>query len=779
MKRLLSVLLGISILTLCITCGPQPPRGKALYDLLGSRTNLTMLEGTRSVTWLPNGMGYLESETDTTTKTTIYYKVDPQTGNKSDLFDVKTLESLRKALTSVGLTVPADPKSKALPFGQFTYTDNASVIQFSMPSDRAAVYRYSIKTGTIQKAIRPGSTQPGTAGQARRMQGGQSSRGTQPPQRGQQLQGGLQMRGGQQLQGSFSPDYTKFAYVENYDIKVKDLTTGAEKQVTTGGKEELMNGQTDWVYPEELGQSTAYWWSPNGKMIAYLQFDEGEVYQYPLVHEVSTFEARLELERYPNAGEPNPTVNLYIVNVKTGKTVKIDTKSSKDVYIVKPTWLNNSSELLFQRLNRWQNHLELLAANPATGKVRTILDEKEDCFINLHNNYRELSDGVHFLWSSERTGWRHLYLYDYKGTLVKQLTDGEWEVSGINLIDEANKYLYFTANTNEGLESQFFRVKFDGTELRQLTQEAGVHSVSIDPAGKYYLDSFSSLTVPTTVNLYSSDGKLIKNMAKTNIAPLDSLKLEPPELVKFTAADGQTILHSILYKPAGYSKTKKYPLIVSVYGGPSGGVRNSFQTTGQLQQWAQLGFMMVKQDNRGTTNRGKKYLTMTYLKFGDVEIADQAAGVKQLAQRSYIDGSRVGIYGGSYGGYSTVMALLKYPDVFQVGAASSSVTDWHNYDSIYTERYMRLPGDNPEGYKNGSALNFVDNLKGKLLVVHGTIDNNVHPSNTIHLIDALQKAGKTFDFMFYPEQRHGISSSHLTKLRLDYLINNLKPEPVK
>ena len=760
MKRFWCVISVLAMVILIASCGYQPPRGQALYDLLQERgNNLTPLEGTRSVTWLPNGLGYLESETDTTVKMTTFYKIDPTTGEKTDLFDAKTLGDFRKALTSVGLTVPSDPNAKGLPFSQFTYTDDASVIQFSLPSDRSVSYRYSFKTGQMQKVVRPRVTQqPGTEDLLRDMQGSQL------------------------LQGNFSPDNKKLAYVKNYDIVVRDLATGAEKYVTSGGKEELMNGRTDWVYPEELGQSQAYWWSPDGKMIAYLQFDEREVNQYPLVHEVGTFEGRLELERYPNSGEPNPTVNLFVVNIETGRTIKIETNSSGDVYIVKPTWKSDNSELFFQRLNRWQNHLELLAANPATGKVRKVLDEKEECFINLHSDYRELSDGKRFIWSSERTGWRHLFLYDYNGTLIKQLTNGDWEVSRINLIDEANNYIYFTANTNEGLEAQFFRVKLDGTGLTQLTKEEGVHSVSIDPAGKYYLDSYSSLTVPTTVNLYTADGTLIKNMAKTNTAPLDSLKLEPPELVRFKAADGQTELHAVLYKPAGYSKSKKYPLLVSVYGGPSGGVRNSFQTLGSLQQWAQLGFMMVKQDNRGTTNRGKKYLTMTYLKFGDVEMADQAAGVQQLAKRAYIDSSRVGIYGGSYGGYSTVMTLLKYPDVFQVGVATSSVTDWKNYDTIYTERYMRLPNDNPEGYKNGSALNFVDNLKGKLLIIHGTIDNNVHPSNTIHLIDALQKAGKTFDFMFYPEQRHGIGGAggrHLSKLRLDYFITHLKPEPVK
>ena len=363
--------------------------------------------------------------------------------------------------------------------------------------------------------------------------------------------------------------------------------------------------------------------------------------------------------------------------------------------------------------------------------------------------------------------------------MVKQLTDGDWEVSGISLVDEDNQFIYFTANTKEGLESHFFRVKFDGSGFKQLTSAEGTHRISIDPAGTYYLDTYTSLTSPSVTNLHSSDGKFIRNMAESNTAELDKLDLEQPELIIFKAADGVTELHGILYKPAGFDPNKSYPLLVSTYGGPSGGVRNSWATANNLSRMAQLGFIVLKADNRGTTNRGKEYLTETYLKFGQVDVDDQAAAVRHVTQRSYVDGSRVGMYGGSYGGYMTCMSLLRYPDLYHVGVAGSSVPDWRSYDTIYTSRYIRPPQEYPPDYDIGSALKYVDNLKGKLLLTHGTIDNNVHPGNTIQIIDALQKAGKNFDVMFYPENRHGIrgySGEHRNKLQTSYFLKHLRPE---
>lgn len=758
MKRMFILLLSVSLLVLVITpdISQAQLRGKELYDSW-NRLNLTTTEGTSRVTWLPDGMGYLESEVDTTTDIRLFYKVDPVDQSRSLLFDRETEESIVSEYNRL-----TGESESGLPFTSFRYIFDGNGIRFSVRGTGEFVYRFTEKQ--MIKLLEPRS----------------------------EIAGWMPHRSSRQLQsGSHSPDFKKIAYVKGFDIYVLDSETGREEQLTTGGTEEIMNGRTDWVYPEELGQSTAFWWSPDGKMIAYLQFDQSTEYHYPLLHEINLetrneaehyrFETMLEIERYPKAGEPNATVKLFVADVATKKSVEVETNSSPDIYIIKIEWLNDGSELTFQRLNRFQNKLELIGVNPETGRVRTILVEEEDCFIRTHNHFRQLSDGKHFTWSSERTGWRHLYMYDLQGNLVKQLTSGEWEVSGISCIDEKNQYIYFSTSMKEGLESHFCRVKFDGTGFERLTTAEGSHSVSIDPAGKYYIDSYSSMTAPSTANMHESNGKLIRNMVTSiiNTETIEEHGIEMPELVFFKAADNVTVLHGILYKPAGFDPAKKYPLLVSVYGGPSGGVRNSFQLTSSLNRLAQLGYMVLKQDNRGTTNRGKKYLTETYLKFGQVEIDDQAAGVKQITQRPYIDGSRVGMYGGSYGGYSTCMSLLRYPDVYHVGVARSSVTDWRSYDTIYTERYMRTPQANPDGYEKGSAMTYADNLKGKLLIVHGLIDNNVHVGNTIHLVDALQRAGKEFDLMIYPENRHGIGGyhgSHLSKLQMSYFLKHLKPE---
>jgi len=761
MKRLSSWLAVIVIslfLILPATAAPQL-RGKKLYDEW-SKLEIVKTTGTQRVTWLPDGLGWLEAETDKTAGTTVFYKVDPVSEKKVRLFDPETEKSI-----VAGYNKLAGKNVAGLPFERFRYLSGNNGIRFTVGPTGEFVYFFKEKS--MRKLDRP-------AGQV--LQAGLAL----PPEMMARFAGGDMIS-----PPGYSPDFTKFAYVKNYDIWIYDLEAKKEEPLTSGGSEELMNGQTDWVYPEELDQRDAFWWSPDGKKIAYLQFDERNVYNFPIIHELTpldrkpVFETTLELERYPKAGKPNPIVKLFVADVATKKITEMKTESSPDIYITRVVWRNDTSELFFQRLNRFQNRLELKAANPATGDVRTVLAEEEECFINLHNDFRQLDDNKRFTWSSERTGWKHLYLYDFSGKLASQLTKGEWEAEGITLIDEKNQWIYFTIADNVGLDAHFGRVKFDGTKLTRLTLGSGTHMVSIDPAGKYYIDNFSSLTVPPTVKLYQADGKYIKTLATTNIDRVKELGLQEPELVKLEAADGKTDTYGILFKPADFNPGKKYPLYVQVYGGPSHRNSNIYQTVGPKAQLAQLGYIVWELDGRGTTRRGKKHLTETYLKFGQVDVDDQAAAVKQLRERPYIDGARVGMTGGSYGGYMTCLSILRYPDVYSVGVARSSVTDWHSYDSIYTERYMHTPEANKDGYEKGSALTYAKNLKGRLLLAHGTIDNNVHPGNTIHLIDALQKEGKSFDMMFYPEHQHrirGYNAQHLAKLTMDYFLRHLRPE---
>ncbi len=737
--------------------GSPQLRGKKLYDEW-SKLEIAKTTGTTRVTWLPDGMGYLETESDKATAGTIFYKVDPRTQKKARLFDPQTEKGIIAAYNSA-----AGKSVAGLPFQAFSYLPGNKGIRFGIGQVEEYVYFFEDKS--CWKLDRPPGLMP-------------AGRQTPPP-------GMRGMRFGAASEPTdFSPDLKKFAYNKGYDIWIYDLATKKEEALTSGGSEEIMNGKTDWVYPEELRQRDAFWWSPDGKKIAYLQFDERAVYNFPIIHELTpdrrpAFETSLELERYPKAGQPNPTVKLFVIDVATRKIVEIKTESSPDIYITRIVWRNDGNELLFQRLNRFQNRLELKAADPATGEARTVLVEEEECFINLHNDFRQLADNRHFTWSSERSGWKHLYLYDFTGKLANPLTQGDWEANGISLIDEKNRWIYFTIADNVGLDAHFGRVKFDGSKLTRLTTEPGTHQVSIDPAGTYFIDMFSSLTVPTTVRLCQSNGTPIRTMATTNIDKAQELGLQAPELVKLKAADGATDVYGILFKPADFDPNKKYPLYVQVYGGPSHRNSNSYQTAGPKAQLAQLGYIVWELDGRGTTRRGKKFLTETYLKFGQVDVDDQAAGVKQLRERPYIDGARVGMTGGSYGGYMTCMSILRYPDVYSVGVARSSVTDWHSYDTIYTERYMRTPQVNKDGYEKGSALTYAKNFKGRLLLAHGTIDNNVHPGNTIHLVDALQREGKSFDMMYYPEHRHGIggyNAQHLAKLTMEYFLRYLRPD---
>jgi dipeptidyl-peptidase-4 len=761
MKRFIAfIALAIILLTAVSPAAEEAfsLRGKRLYDAW-SKLELAKTTGTTRVTWLPEGMGWLESEDDKATGGTVFYRIDPVSRSKSRLFDA----AIEKAIID-GYNKLTGKTSAGLPFKSFSYLPGNDGLRFT--ADRQQEFVFFFKDRTMRKLDRP-------AGQV------QPVRPSIPPERMAFMAGRFP-----RAETNFSPDFTRYLYNKDYDLWIYDLATKTETQLTTGGSEELMNGKTDWVYPEELRQSEAYWWSPDGSRVAYLQFDERAVFNFPIIHELTperkpTFETILELERYPKAGKPNPTVKLFVIDVPTKKMTEVKSESGPDVYLTRIAWRNDGKEIFFQRLNRFQNRLELEAADPVTGDIRTVLVEEEECFIELHNDFRQLADGKRFTWSSERTGWKHLYLYDLTGRLLAPLTHGEWEAAGISVIDEKSGWVYFTIDDNFGLDSQFGRVKLDGTKLTRLTREPGTHRVSIDPAGTYYIDNFSSLTVPATVTLNRADGRFVATMATTNIDKVKELGLQEPELVKLKAADGQTDIFGILFKPADFDPNKKYPLYVQVYGGPSHRNSDSYQTAGPKAQLAQLGYIVWEVDGRGTTQRGKKHLTATYLKFGQVDVDDQAAAVKQLRERPYIDGSRVGMTGGSYGGYMTCMSLLRYPDVYSVGVASSSVTDWQSYDTIYTERYMRTPEANPEGYEKGSALTYAKNLKGRLLLVHGTIDNNVHPGNTIHLVDALQKEGKSFDMMYYPENRHGIGGynrDHLFKLRLEYFLLHLKPE---
>ncbi|MFV1883292.1 MAG: DPP IV N-terminal domain-containing protein [Balneola sp.] len=718
--------------------------GIDLYQEMGEREFISY-EGVYGLSWLPGDMGYFETEN--AGNGIKFYKVDPRTQKRTPLFDERTEKALISQYNNV-----TDSELTGLPFDDFEFVLDNEGIFFTI-NETDFVFHMGDKN--LRKLYKPEIERFKYDDELMR-----------------------QMETSQLWNGTYSHDFRQFAYVKGYDIYVVDTETKEEKRLTYGS-EEQMNGKPSWVYPEEFGQRDAYWFSPDDSKIAYLQYNEKDVFQYPVIHETE-FEAGLELMRYPKAGETNPTVKLFIVDIKSGEIEEIPTNSGPDTYIVRPIWRNDGSELTFRRLNRKQDHLELLAYSIKDKSVRTILEEKEDAYISLHDNFIQLEDNDTFIWTAEVSGYNHIYHYNFDGTLINQITNGEWPVGSIENVDQKNKKIYFTAYQNMGLDRYFYVINFNGKGMKKLTEEPGRHTISMNDAATYYTDGFSSFDHPYEVNLYSANGKLVRNLLKANTENVEKNNLAKPELVTVKSADGSEDLPVLVYKPVDFDPNKKYPVVLPLYGGPEyQDVTNTYKDTDGYQRLAQLGFIVVRANYRGSGNRGKEFATLHYGGLGSIEIDDYAHVVKEITKRDYADETRVGVYGHSYGGYATSLLMLRYPEIFHVGIAGAPVTDWRSYDTIYTERYMNTPQANLEGYEFGSAMNYAANLKGKLLLVHGTIDNNVHPGNTVQLQNALILADKKFDLMTYPANRHGIRGAHgqhYNKLRLNYLIENLQPD---
>lgn len=745
MKQFLKPAAACLILFCISTTAFGQATGLELFQRMGNNDFVTT-EGESQLSWLPDDLGYLETEQNSDDGAD-FFKVDPRTEERSPLFDEQTKSALIEQYNQL-----TEADVSGFPFSSFDFVMDNTAIFFTVDD---IDYVFEMDDQNLRKLYKPEVERAPYTDELMR-----------------------NMESSQLWNGTYSDDYTQFAHVKGYDIYVVDTETEEEKRLTYGN-EEQMNGRPSWVYPEEFGQRDAYWFSPDGSKIAYLQYNETDVFEYPIIHELD-FEPGLELERYPKAGETNPTVKLFIVDIESGNIEQVPTNSDPDTYIVRPIWRNNGSELTFRRMNRQQNHLELLAYDLESQSVRTILEEEEDAYISLHDNFIQLEDNEHFIWTSETSGYNHIYLYNFDGTLVNPITDGEWPVGSIVNVDEENEKVYFTAYENLGLDQHFYSVNFDGSELTRMTEQSGRHAISMDPGANYFIDRFSSFDEAPTSSLFAADGQHIRTMSTTNTDSIEEHNLQKPEYVEFTAADGETVLPGLVYKPTNFDPEKSYPILLPLYGGPeTQDVTNTYKTTDAYQRMAQLGFIVVRSNFRGSGNRGKEFATRHYMNLGIKEIDDYAAAIEQVAERSYADGERVGVYGHSYGGYASIMLMLRYPELFHVGVAGAPVTDWRSYDTIYTERYMRTPQENREGYDAGSAMQYADNLAGELLIVHGTTDNNVHQGNSIHLIDALIRADKKFEMMFYPEQRHGIRGAHgahYSKMRMNHLVKHLSPE---
>ncbi len=583
-----------------------------------------------------------------------------------------------------------------------------------------------------------------------------------------------------ELDATLSPDGKMAAYRRGWDLYAMDLASKKETRLTTGGTELVRNGALDWVYPEELDLPTAFWWSPDSRSIAFLQFD---LRQEPVIPHEDLLRTRAlyEPERYPQAGEPNATLRIGVVGLGPAVSAPrwYDAGDTRDQYLIaRAGWMPDSHSLYVLRFNRVQNHDELFTIQLASGAHTTIFQESDPYWINLSGDLRFLKDGKHFLWTSERDGFRHIYLYSNDGKEAKQLTRGAWEVTAIDGVDEAAGRIYYTSNEPTELEHHLYGIDFSGGGKRALTPAAGTHSISMAANGAYYLDTYSSLTAPPRTVLCAGDGKELAVYREADRSQIDKYEILPTEIVEFKGADG-TPLYGRLIRPAGFQQGKRYPVVMTVYGGPGVAlpVHNSWQGVSLDQVLAQRGYVVWQAENRGGMGRGHAFETAIYHKLGQVELADQVAGVKHLIDMGIADPARIGIHGWSYGGFMTLNAMLNAPDVFHAGFAGAPVVNWMNYDTIYTERYMGLPGDNRDGYEATALAPKAANLKGRLMLVHNFEDDNVLFQNSLQMTNALQLADRQFEYMLYPQKTHGVSgpaSRQMNEMMVEFFERALK-----
>jgi dipeptidyl-peptidase-4 len=682
------------------------------------------------------------------------------------------------------------PRSVRL--GSVSVTWNADGRGFEYSTDGKR-YRYDVAT---RQTTELGAAPDGDGGGGRGGRGGRGGQGG--PERGRQFS------------TAESPDKKWRAIYKDKDdepgarnLFLVDAASGTETPITTDGSRDkrIKYGTASWVYGEELGQRFAMWWSPDSRKLAFYRFDESPVTDYHLQLDQTKIYSRFDVEAYPKAGTPNPIVDLLVFDVSTKQTVKLDVRSGRPFddaavghYVYNVRWSPDGRELLFNRTNRRQNVLDLVAANPESGALRVVIREEWPTgWVQNNPTIVFLDDGRRFIWESERNGWSNLYLYDLSGKLIAPLTSHtSFEVASLVKVDEAAGVLFYTARDGDNhLKLQLHRVGLDGRGDVRLTDPKFHHTVGscltgagggggrggggscgIAPDNKYFVDVYQTHDTPPATRLVdAAAGKVVAQIAQSDLTTFTELGLKKAEMFTYTAADGKTTLRGLIQFPSNFDPARKYPVLVPVYGGPGSAGSTARETFVMPSANAEYGFIVVNLDSRAAPGQGKRMLDQIYMKLGQVEIDDMAQGVRALWSRPYIDRTRVGMYGTSYGGYSSVMALLRHPDVFAAASASSPVTSWHHYDTIYTERYMWIPQENKEGYEAGSAMNYAKNLKGRLMLYYGTADNNVHPSNMMQLIAALQAAGRSFDVQVGPDRGHsGINGDRMMEFFIENLI---------
>jgi dipeptidyl-peptidase-4 len=587
-----------------------------------------------------------------------------------------------------------------------------------------------------------------------------------------------------QMEASFSPDGSKVAFVRDNNLFYVDLVSGKEFQITQDGKFNfIINGVTDWVYEEEFGFTKAFEWSPDGKSIVFIRFDESQVPEYNMQIWGDLYPNDYRF-KYPKAGEKNSEVSLKLFDLVTNKTKDINVGSEKDQYILHLMWLPGSSEFSFFRLNRLQTHLEVLVVDRNSGNSRLLYEEKSNVGIELDRNgldLKYLDNGKEFITSSERSGYKHFYLGKISDGSLKPITKGEWEVDNFTGLDQKNKVLYYSSTEKSSIEKLIYRIDLDGKNKTLISKGNGTNGVSWNSAFKYYVASHSSANDPVVYELKNAKNETIQ-VLEDNASlrkKLDEYQIGIKEFIQVPVGNNIS-LNGYWIHPRNFDPNKKYPVLMHVYGGP--GSQQVLDSFGGFDFfWYQTlldkGYLIFCVDNRGTGGRGFDFRTVTYKNLGKYEVEDQIQAAKWIGNLPYVDSSRIGIWGWSYGGYMSSNCLFQGSDVFKTAIAVAPVTNWRYYDSIYTERYQGLPQNNAAGYDRNSPVYHVNKLKGNFLLIHGTGDDNVHFQNSVALVDALIAANKQFKTFYYPNRNHGIYGGntrlHLYNMLTDYILNNL------
>ncbi len=711
---------------------------KSLEEALQSGRALSGAPGPAGLTWIDGGSRYSYTSRNSTTGDEEIRSFDPATGKDDLLLDTRDLKIPGTDSSFTYRSFQWSPDSRYLIF----QTNFRRLYRRSGVSD---YYVYSLADKSLKLAANGART------------------------------------------AELSPDGRKMGIERDGNLFVYDLETKQETQLTQDTGENLFNGHYDWVYEEEFGKAQAWSWSPDSRFIAFWHFDESPVPIFQMTNYEGAHPQYIQIP-IPQPGDPNPAVSIGVVELSTGSTRWLNTGETGDFYTPRVYWTSDPGVVALMTLNRAQNDMKLYFFDLNRGTHRQVLEEKNNTWVAIFNFYTGVDDMMFFpdkthdfFWISDRSGYYQIYRYNYEGSLVNRVTQGDWDVNQVTGINTRTQTIYYTSAEHSPLEEQLYSIHFDGSQKQRLTPASGSHRIDMSTNQEYYLDSYSDTATPPRIELWNTNHHLIRTLEDGHAvsAYIGTHAYSPMELFRFRASDG-TLLDGSLIRPTEFDSAKKYPVVFMVYGGPeSHGIYNSFERSSMAEFLAQQGYFVANVNNRGNAGYGSAFMKIVYKQLGKYESSDFADAAKYLSTLPYIDGDHMAIMGTSYGGYSTVFTMVSHPGVFQVGIANSPVTDWKLYDDIYTERYMAPLQDNVEGYQESSAMTHASGLKGHLLLIHSTSDDNVHPRNTMQLLTALTNAGKDVDLRLYPPGGHGAAYNFqsyllIQKVAFQYLEKYLK-----